>query len=169
LHPEQHAEQCSNMRKAALIIFGLAVVIFIFAGITAPDEPTEDPQAVPTTPATSTTTPIEPEPEPEPQPEPEPEPQPANGGEIEAWTVCQLFAEQTLANPETVDHDSRLESAGHIGRLWTVLAGLTAENDNGDKQRLDYLCSVRYEPTDDGDPSNDWVLVRLTNTAGQVL
>jgi hypothetical protein len=155
------------MRKAALIIFGLAVVIFIFAGITAPDEPTEDPQAVPTTPATSTTTPIEPETEPEPaEPtEPEPEPQPANNGEIAAWTVCQLFTEQTLANPETVNHDAQLESAGHIGPLWTVMAGLTTQ----DGQRLDYLCSVRYEPTDDGEPSNDWRLVRLTDLSGKVL
>jgi hypothetical protein len=153
------------MRKALTITLLAAALALSGCSSDQPDD-----QAAPK-PTATTAEPTEPEPaeptEPEPaEPtEPEPEPQPANNGEIAAWTVCQLFTEQTLANPETVNHDAQFESAGHIGPLWTVMAGLTTQ----DGQRLDYLCSVRYEPTDDGEPSNDWRLVRLTDLSGKVL
>ncbi len=162
MQPEQQAEPFSNMRKFAAVLTVFTVIVWVW--VLTLDEPTEDPQAVPTTPATSTTTPIEPEPEPEPEPKPEPEPEPEiddDWAQAAAQVACRDFVDARLVSPDSADHswDARVQRSG---RTWRVHSTLTADNRYGAPLPLKYACTVSYTGNNEFPDAWDFRLVSLT-------
>ncbi len=71
----------------------------------------------------------------------------AKGSKLGAWDVCSQFVVERLKAPSTSDiaeYGDRGTSVTKIGKTYTVIAYVDAENSFGASIRTGYVCTVRY-------------------------